>query len=393
MERPGADGRESTEGVGGERGSGSSRHGSIDHQTIDRYETGAARWEARRSPTYLDEARALAGRIEAAGVGGPTIDLGCGTGWYAPVLPAPVVALDAARSMLERAAVHAPAALAVQADLAVLPLRGTALAGAWARNSYVHLAQAHVPAALAELHRCLRPGAPVEITFFGGQGEGRDLVRNDDLPGRFFSLWSPDRLLDVVEGAGFDLARLVPRTGRDGETSYDVRAVRAVSLPDHVAVGMDMLVCGLNPSLYAAEAGVGYARPGNRFWPAALAAGLASRDRDPGHALRHHGLGMTDLVKRATVAASELTAAEYRSGFGRVERLAEWLAPGAVCFVGLAGWRAAVDRAGTAGPQERRVGGRPAYVMPSTSGLNARVALPELAGHLRAASRLARAPR
>ena len=63
---------------------------------------------------------------------------------------------------------------------------------------------------------------------------------------------------------------------------------------------MRLLVVGLNPSLYSADVGVGYRRPGNRFWPAALGAGLVTRDRDPSHALRVHGVGMTDLVKRAT---------------------------------------------------------------------------------------------
>jgi TDG/mug DNA glycosylase family protein len=94
---------------------------------------------------------------------------------------------------------------------------------------------------------------------------------------------------------------------------------------------------------------------------------------------------MTDLVKRATPRADELTRDEYRAGLARVERLVQWLQPGAVCFVGLAGWRDAVDRRALAGEQPEGIGGRPAYVMPSTSGLNARTPPRELADHLRAA--------
>ncbi len=71
-----------------------------------------------------------------------------------------------------------------------------------------------------------------------------------------------------------------------------------------------------------------------------------------------------------------------------MQRLVRWLEPGAVCFVGLAGWRAAVDRRATAGEQPDGLGGRPVYVMPSTSGLNARVPLADLAEHLRAAIEL-----
>jgi hypothetical protein len=60
-----------------------------------------------------------------------------------------------------------------------------------------------------------------------------------------------------------------------------------------------------------------------------------------------------------------------------------------VCFVGLAGWRAAVERRARPGTQDRSVGGRPVYLMPSTSGLNAHAKLADLTDHVRAAARLA----
>jgi len=148
---------------------------------------------------------------------------------------------------------------------------------------------------------------------------------------------------------------------------------------------MRLLVCGLNPSIHAADAGVGFVTPGNRFWPAALAAGLVTRDRDPRHALEAHGIGMTDLVARATTRADELAPDEYRTGLARLDRLCRRWQPGAVCMVGLAGWRAAVDRKTVAGRQGRQLGGRPVYVMPSTSGLNAATSLEALTDHLRAA--------
>jgi TDG/mug DNA glycosylase family protein len=233
--------------------------------------------------------------------------------------------------------------------------------------------------ALAELHRGLRVGGVLDLAV--GAGDGRDRSGLDD-----------DRLRDLLVGAGFE--PLEPRPAAPGPLVAPgrlvARARRARTLPDTVGPGMRLLLCGLNPSLYAADVGVGFARPGNRFWPAALAAGLVTVDRDPDHALRHHGVGMTDIVKRATVAADELTTAEYRSGLARVERLVRWLRPGGVCFVGLAGWRAAVDRRALPGAQPRGLGDVPAYVMPSTSGLNARTSLDELTAHLRAAAALAR---
>lgn len=195
---------------------------------------------------------------------------------------------------------------------------------------------------------------------------------------RVHAWWTRSRLDDLVEGAGFAAAGADPDGGR--------RLRRLRSLPDVVGPRMALLVVGLNPSEYAADAGVGYARPGNRFWPAALMAGVVTRDRDPWHALEAHGVGMTDLVKRATRQAAALEGHEHAHGLARVARLAAWLRPGAVCVVGLAGWRAAMDRAATPGWQRRRLGGVPTYLMPSTSGLNAHSSLEDLADHLRRAA-------
>jgi TDG/mug DNA glycosylase family protein len=99
---------------------------------------------------------------------------------------------------------------------------------------------------------------------------------------------------------------------------------------------------------------------------------------------------MTDLVKRATPRADELTKEEFRLGAARLQRTVAWLQPAAVCFVGLSGYRDAIDRKAQSGWQPHPFGGRPAYVMPNTSGLNARVPRAELAAHLRRAATPAR---
>ena len=343
------------------------------------YESSAQEWMRRRSRQYGDRLEQFAGRVTAGPAGpGAVADLGCGPGWHVGGLPRPVVALDASRSML--AEVDNP--LRVAGDLRALPLRDRCLRGAWASRSYIHLARAEIPLALADLHRALVPDAAAEFHLFEGDAEW-DERSDDDFPGRRFSRWPEPWLRDVLAGAGFATEDIENR-----KNVLLVAARRLRTLADTVAPGMRLLVCGLNPSIYAADVGVGFARGSNRFWPAALAAGLVSRDRDPRHALVAHGVGMTDLVKRPTRQAAELTATEYREGLQRLERLAARLEPAAICFVGLAGWRAAVDRRAAAGPQIRRIGGRPAYVMPSTSGLNARTSLEELTAHLRAAASL-----
>jgi TDG/mug DNA glycosylase family protein len=260
------------------------------------------------------------------------------------------------------------------------------LAGGWARNTYVHLRSSELPLALADLQGAVRVGGTVELSLFGGDDEGRGVFEDDDFPGRWFSTWSRKRLEDVVAGAGLHLDELAVEHREAHHVGYVVRATRRRGLADTVAAGMRLLVCGLNPSLHAADAGIGFVTAGNRFWPAALAAGLVSRDRDPGHALRAHGVGMTDLAKRPTPRAQDLTTDEFRAGLARVERLCAWLRPAAVCMVGLAGWRAAVDRGAVAGWQPESIGSRPVYLMPSTSGLNAATPLSALTDHLRTAA-------
>lgn len=245
----------------------------------------------------------------------------------------------------------------------------------------LHVPRVYLPLALAAAHRARAPGDPFDLTMPLTRGDHHDAVDrgNGDSYG-----WRPNHLSAVLEGAGFSVHAMVVAGGQ-----ARARTTRARTLPDLVGPGMRLLVCGLNPSVYSADLGVGYARPGNRFWPAALDAGLVQRDREPLHALTACGVGMTDMVKRATVGAAELTADEYRQGAARVERLVGWLHPAAVCFVGLAGWRAAVDPKAAPGPQPDPFGGRPAYVMPSTSGLNAHASRADLAGHLAAAATLA----
>jgi TDG/mug DNA glycosylase family protein len=219
------------------------------------------------------------------------------------------------------------------------------------------------------LHRRLSVGDVVEVTVPPPRGSFRV---------------APEALavaLDLLAGGGFEVAE----RARGAGGAAVLHAIRARTLADTVAPRMRLLVCGLNPSLYTADAGVPYARPGNRFWPAALAAGLVSVDRDPLHALEAHGIGFTDQVKRATPSIATVEPFEFRAGTARVERLAERLEPAAVCIVGLSGWRAAVNRHAAPGWQPGGLGGRPVYVMPSTSGLNAHVTAADLAVHLRAA--------
>jgi TDG/mug DNA glycosylase family protein len=347
----------------------------VDRRTVDVYEQRAQEWLVHRRRPAPDSLAEFAARVS---VGRPRLDLGCGPGWHTAALGTPVVASDAARAMLELVGEHAPGATRVVADLEALPFARGALGGIWAHKCYMHVEAVALPMALADAHRALEVGGALHVQVTSDrQHENAD----DRFPGRHFEWWPAERLRDVLVGAGFDIDAFVD----DGEEWLDAEATRARSLADTVGPGMRLLVVGLNPSVYSADVGHGFARPGNRFWPAAIAAGIVTRAHDPRHALLVDGMGMTDLVKRSTPRAAELTRDEFRTGIARVERLVRWLRPRAVCFVGLTGYRDARDRHAQAGWQPRDFGGRPAYVMPNPSGINAHATLADLAAHLRVA--------
>lgn len=156
--------------------------------------------------------------------------------------------MDAALAMLRRTREVAPDVPVVQADLLALPFAPGSLAGAWARNSYVHLRGVDLPMALRDLHQATAVGGRVDLAVFAGTVEGRSVFREDDFPGRWFSTWPPQRLTDVVVGAGLHLEEVVVEERGDG-AGLLVRATRGLGLSDTVAEGMRLLVCGLNPSV------------------------------------------------------------------------------------------------------------------------------------------------
>jgi len=141
-----------------------------------------------------------------------------------------------------------------------------------------------------------------------------------------------------------------------------------------VAPGLRVLFVGVNPSLRSAEVGHHFARPGNRFWPTLHAAGFTPRRLRPDedHELPVYGIGVSNLATRATRAADELTLDELRAGAAELERTVRRYQPRLVAIVGLTAYRLAFSRAGAEmGLQTDELGGRPVWVLPNPSGLNA----------------------
>ncbi len=153
-------------------------------------------------------------------------------------------------------------------------------------------------------------------------------------------------------------------------------------VPDVLAPDLDVLFCGINPSLTSAAVGHHFARPGNRFWPALHLAGLTPRRLRPeeDRELLEHGLGVTNVVSRPTRTAAELDAEELRAGAAELTALVERWRPRLLAVLGVTAWRVAFDRPRAAvGLQPERLGGAETWVVPNPSGLNAHHQLPDLA--------------
>jgi TDG/mug DNA glycosylase family protein len=161
-------------------------------------------------------------------------------------------------------------------------------------------------------------------------------------------------------------------------------------VPDLVAPGLRVLFCGINPGLYSAATRHHFARPGNRFWPALRDAGFTDRLLRPWEERRllQVGLGVTNLVARATAAADELTPDELRNGRRRLAAKVRRYRPRCVAVLGIGAFRTAFERPrAVAGLQVERLGGSAVWVLPNPSGLNANHQRADLARAFRALRR------
>ncbi len=146
------------------------------------------------------------------------------------------------------------------------------------------------------------------------------------------------------------------------------------TIPDVIGPDLRVLFSGINPGLWSAATGYHFARPGNRFWPALHASGFTPRlfRPDEQEELLTFGLGVTNVAARATARADELTRPELVDGGRLLAEKVNRLRPAWLAVVGVTAYRAAFGRPRAAvGPQEERVGGRPVWVLPNPSGLNA----------------------
>ncbi|MEX0796919.1 MAG: mismatch-specific DNA-glycosylase [Acidimicrobiia bacterium] len=176
-----------------------------------------------------------------------------------------------------------------------------------------------------------------------------------------------------------------------GFTRKELESFRDHTVPDLIGDDTRLLFVGINPGLWTAATKTHFCHPSNRFYPALRRAGLIDFDIDTDNGMTDQqrasfvaaGMGISNLVQRATVRASELTADELRTGGKRLVGLIGLLRPTVVAIAGVTAYRTAFDaRSAVLGRQEK-TGDAEWWVLPNPSGLNAHVQIDDLAGWFR----------
>ena len=171
-------------------------------------------------------------------------------------------------------------------------------------------------------------------------------------------------------------------------TREELESYVDATVPDLVGPGLRLLFVGINPGLWTAATQTHFAHPGNRFYPALLAAGIIERPIDRGTGMtdddRRHlidrGIGITNMVHRATAKASDLTAAELREGGIGLRSFVLDHRPTVVAIAGITAYRTAFAAPKAAmGEQPEGFEGARLFVVPNPSGLNAHETVDTLA--------------
>jgi len=165
-----------------------------------------------------------------------------------------------------------------------------------------------------------------------------------------------------------------------------LRRARRRTLRDVIAPGLRVLFCGINPGLYSTAIGHHFGRPGNRFWKTLHLSGFTPRLFAPSEdvTLLDLGIGITNLCRRTTASADELTADELERGGRELVAKVVRYRPRAVAILGIGAYRAAFRRPeASIGRQDAPTGEALTWVLPNPSGLNAHYRIEDLVHHFR----------
>ena len=178
-----------------------------------------------------------------------------------------------------------------------------------------------------------------------------------------------------------------------GFSRSQLESFRDAHVTDLLPRDLKLLFVGIDPGLWSAATQTHFAYPGNRFYPALRKAGITERDlawsegmsdEDRSY-LASRGVGITNVVTRATARADELSSDELRAGAARLERFVAKHRPRVVAIAGVTAYRTAFRRPKAhVGRQDETLGGRPLWIVPNPSGLNAHETVDTLAAAYRA---------
>jgi TDG/mug DNA glycosylase family protein len=171
-------------------------------------------------------------------------------------------------------------------------------------------------------------------------------------------------------------------------TRAELESFRDAEVPDLLGPDVRLLFVGINPGLWTAATRTHFAHPVNRFYPALLAAGILTEPVDPAAGMTDddrarvlaRGVGITNLVRRATARADELTAEELRAGGEELVATVARVRPRVVAVAGITAYRSAFGvRRAVPGRQPQPLAGAELWVVPNPSGLNAHETVASLA--------------
>jgi TDG/mug DNA glycosylase family protein len=171
-------------------------------------------------------------------------------------------------------------------------------------------------------------------------------------------------------------------------TRAELEAFRDHEVPDLIGPDARLVFVGINPGLWTAATQTHFAHPGNRFYPALHFAGITPTPIDPGRGMTDAdrqmmvrlGIGITNLARRATARADELSREELRAGAVDLERFVNRHKPRVVAIAGITAYRTAFGLPkAKAGLQPVPLGGAELWIVPNPSGLNAHETVTSLA--------------
>jgi len=177
-----------------------------------------------------------------------------------------------------------------------------------------------------------------------------------------------------------------------GFTREQLAAFEGQTVDDLLGPAVRLLFIGINPGLWTAATNTHFCHPSNRFYPALRKAGLIDWGIDTSVGMTDEekerlvgaGIGITNLVPRATVRASELGRDELRRGALRVGKVVAEVRPAVVAVAGLTAYRIAFEQpTAVLGRQPQAIGSAELWVVPNPSGLNAHETIDSLAGWYR----------